>query len=293
LAFEEVNMEELASTVMATMTGLIKDKPIMLERNIPAGLPAVRADPIRIRQVLMNLLSNAAKFTDEGRIAVDISVQPRSSGGQEILVSVTDTGPGIGEEDQRKLFQAFSQVDDSPTRRTSGSGLGLSISQHLIQMHSGGIGVTSEIGQGSTFYFTLPLGDAAPREAPGAAGTILIIDDQPDSVAVFRGILEPEGFKVVEVNDAAGALKSLAQLRPDAIILDVGMGAGGGWQVLSTLKVGAGTKGIPVVVCSKLEEHEKAFGLGAADYLVKPVTGKDLVSALRRAGDLAKGANLP
>ncbi len=117
----------------------------------------MHADPIRVRQVLINLFSNAAKFTDEGEITVDAMVETNSAGVPMVRISVTDTGPGIAEEDQGKLFQAFSQVDDSPTRKTGGSGLGLSISQRLIQMHGGQIGLTSEVGQGSTFYFTLPV----------------------------------------------------------------------------------------------------------------------------------------
>ncbi len=136
---------------------LIKDKPIKLVRNIQDDLPIVRADAIRVRQVLLNLLSNAAKFTDQGEISVDASVQPGPAGVSEILISVTDTGIGISEEDQVKLFQAFSQVDNSPTRKTGGTGLGLSISQQLIQMHGGRIGVHSEVNKGSTFYFTLPI----------------------------------------------------------------------------------------------------------------------------------------
>jgi signal transduction histidine kinase len=137
------------------MTGLIKDKAITLKRNIQPDLPTVRADAIRVRQVMINLLSNAAKFTDEGEIVVDVEVKPSLSGRPELVVSVTDTGPGISPQDQAKLFQPFSQVDDSPTRKTGGTGLGLSICQHLIQMHGGRIGVHSAPGKGSTFYFTL------------------------------------------------------------------------------------------------------------------------------------------
>ena len=163
MAFEETNVGEIITAVMSTASGLVKDKPIRLTQKVPEVLPTVRADPIRVRQVLLNLLSNAAKFTEQGEIVVEASTQLDTTGLEEVIVRVTDTGPGISQEDQAKLFQAFSQVDDSPTRRTGGSGLGLSISQQLIQLQGGRIGVQSEVGQGSTFYFTLPVYSTAQK----------------------------------------------------------------------------------------------------------------------------------
>ncbi len=174
LAFEEVNIADLITSVMSTGQGLVKDKPIQLIRKIDTDLPSVRADAMRVRQVLLNLLSNAAKFTEEGEIIVEAHSQPNAYGISEVYVSVADTGPGISPEDQAKLFQAFSQVDDSPTRKTGGSGLGLAISQQLIQLHGGRIGVHSELGRGSTFFFTLPVfrgartSGLAPEPQPGA-----------------------------------------------------------------------------------------------------------------------------
>lgn len=158
LAFEDgVNLSEIVKGVMSTTVGLVKDKPITLNHTIDSSLPLLRVDPIKIRQVLLNLLSNAAKFTESGSINLEVEVIHSSSGNSEVKVSVTDTGVGIAAGDQSKLFQAFSQVDGSLTRKTGGSGLGLSICQHLIQMHNGRIGMTSEVGKGSTFYFYLPI----------------------------------------------------------------------------------------------------------------------------------------
>jgi signal transduction histidine kinase len=168
LAFEEVNLSDLITSVMSTGQGLVKDKLIQLVRKIDEELPMVRADAIRVRQVLLNLLSNAAKFTEQGEIVVEAHVEPNAYGIDQVHVSVADTGPGISEADQAKLFQAFSQVDDSPTRKTGGSGLGLAISQQLIQLHGGRIGLQSEIGHGSTFYFTLPV-FRGTKPAPAAA----------------------------------------------------------------------------------------------------------------------------
>ncbi len=169
LAFEDdVDLGAMIKSVMSTVVGLVKDKPIKLQQEIQPDLPGLRVDPMKIRQVLLNLLSNAAKFTEQGAITVKARLQ-HGAQGDEVLVQVIDTGPGISPEDQAKLFQPFSQVDGSLTRKTGGSGLGLSISHHLIRLHGGKIGIESEIGKGSTFYFTLPvptsdMANAAKRE---------------------------------------------------------------------------------------------------------------------------------
>jgi signal transduction histidine kinase len=158
LNFEEVNMIDLINSVMSTAVGLVKDKPIKLMRNLPIDLPHVQADSTKIRQIILNLISNAAKFTDEGTITVEAGKEIDPNGKPEIYVRVTDTGPGIAEKDRNKLFQPFSQVDDSPTRKTGGTGLGLSICKSLIELHHGRIGLfSSEVGKGSTFFFSLPL----------------------------------------------------------------------------------------------------------------------------------------
>ena len=283
LSFDEISVADIITSVMSTASGLVKDKPIKMVRHIDNNLPAVRADPIRLRQVLLNLLSNAAKFTDEGEITVDVSVQTGPAGRPEILVSVSDTGPGISQADQSKLFQAFSQVDDSPTRKTGGTGLGLSISQHLIQLHGGRIGVHSEPGKGSTFYFTLPI-YRAKEEVPEMHGgkVILAVDDDPQILALYERYLGPQGYDVIGLTDPARALERARQLKPYAITLDIMMPGFDGWQVLGELKRDADTRDIPVIVCSILEQQERGFSLGAADYLLKPILEDDLISALNR-----------
>lgn len=153
---DQVQVDDLVHSILSTATGLVKDKPIEIICEITPKLPAVRADPLKIRQVLLNLISNAAKFTDQGSITIKAEELSADSDSQYVKVSVTDTGQGISIEDQKKLFLPFSQVDASPTRKTGGSGLGLSICRHLIEMHQGQIGVQSDVGKGSTFYFTIP-----------------------------------------------------------------------------------------------------------------------------------------
>lgn len=170
LNFEEVRIADLITSVFSTAKGLVKEKPIQLIQRVPADMPTVRGDTMRVRQVLLNLISNAAKFTDEGSITVEARVQTSHTGKLEALISVTDTGPGISPEGQEKLFKAFSQVDGSATRKTGGSGLGLSICQNLVQLHGGRINVHSVEGKGSTFWFTLPLFHQAVQE-PSEAKT--------------------------------------------------------------------------------------------------------------------------
>jgi signal transduction histidine kinase/CheY-like chemotaxis protein len=282
LSFDEINLTDIITSVMSTASGLVKDKSIKLVRNIQGEIPAVRADAIRIRQVLLNLLSNAAKFTDEGEIVVDASVQPGPAGQAEILISVTDTGPGISPQDQEKLFQAFSQVDNSPTRKTGGTGLGLSISQQLIQMHGGRIGVHSALGKGSTFYFTLPIYREEVKAQSTGAKVILAVDDDPQVTALYERYLQPQGYQVVSLLDPTRAKERARQTKPFAITLDIMMPGYDGWQVLNDLKSDPETRDIPVIICSIIEDQERGFSLGAADYLLKPILEEDLLGALNR-----------
>ncbi len=285
LAFDEVNMSDVTSSVLSTMSGLVKDKPITLKKVIEPNLPTARADAIRVRQVMINLLSNASKFTDEGDIVVEVGVKPAPTGRMELQVSVIDTGPGISQEDQAKLFQAFSQVDDSPTRKTGGTGLGLSICQHLINMHGGRIWVDSEVGRGSTFSFTLPLYHQGDEDETGGAGgkkVILAIDDDPQVIGLYERYLQPENYQVVSLTDPARAVERVKQIKPYAITLDIMMPGVDGWQVLDLLKNDPETRNIPVIICSIIEDHDKGYTLGASDYLTKPILEDDLVNALDR-----------
>jgi CheY-like chemotaxis protein len=235
---------------------------------------------------MINLLSNAAKFTEDGTITISAEVQTNSSGQPEVIIKVSDTGAGIALEDRNKLFQPFSQVDSSPTRKTGGTGLGLSISRRLVELHGGLIDVTSEIGKGSTFYFTLPL----PKEIEGRnrlegrrdKKIVLVVDDDSQVISLYERFLQPQGYQVVAVTDPAQAVERARQLSPYAITLDVMMPGRDGWTVLADLKNNSDTRDIPVIVCSILEEDEKGFSLGASDYLVKPILEEDLLNSLDR-----------
>ena len=297
LNFEDLNLIDLVNSVMSTAVGLIKDKPIKLIRKLPQDLPTVRADATKIRQVLLNLLSNAAKFTEEGSITVELGQGFGPQGKPEVFVRVTDTGPGIAQKDQAKLFQPFSQVDDSPTRKTGGTGLGLSICKSLVELHNGRIGLFwSDVGQGSTFYFTLPIpfttevhpgeGEATDnanlKKLKPVPDIVLAVDDDPQVIGLYQRYLSSVGYSVVPVTDPALVLEQARQLKPFAITLDIMMPNRDGWQVLHDLKNDPATRSIPVIICSILEEGEKGASLGAADYLVKPILQEDLINAINR-----------
>ena len=282
LNFEEVHLSEMTTSVLTTARGLVKEKPIQLLQRIPADMPAVRGDTMRVRQVLLNLISNASKFTDEGSITVETLIQKGPTGKLEALINVIDTGPGISAEDQEKLFKAFSQVDGSATRKSGGSGLGLSICANLVQLQNGRIGVHSENGQGSTFWFTLPLYHQPEVEIPAGKKIILAIDDDPQVISLYERYLNPQGYHVVPLTDPSKAKERILEIKPFAVTLDIMMPSLDGWAVLTTLKSDPDTRDYPVIICSITEKADKGFSLGAADYLVKPILEEDLVHALDR-----------
>lgn len=286
ISFEEVDLGDLIKSVMSTAVGLVKDKPIELFQNIPENLPKVRADTTRVRQILLNLLSNAAKFTEEGSITIKVQGQTQASGEAEILVYVCDTGPGIAPHDQARLFQPFTQVDASPTRRTGGSGLGLSICKALVEMQGGRIGLESEVGVGTTFFFSLlPVDSDSRRRVPTAPiktnNTVLAIDPNHKVIEYYQKQLIEHGYNVIPVTDPSQAIFQARKERPFAITLDLIWPQEDGWQLLKSLKNNPSTQHIPVIICSMSEEKDKALRLGANGYLPKPILGEDLATVLQ------------
>jgi PAS domain S-box-containing protein len=282
LNFEEVNLADMVHSVLSTAKGLVKEKPIQLVSNVPAGTLTVRGDAMRIRQIFINLLSNAAKFTDEGAIKVEAQNQKSPDGKTEVMIRVTDTGPGISVEDQEKLFKAFSQVDGSATRKSGGTGLGLSICSNLVQLHGGRIGVTSEAARGSTFWFTLQPYHQPLDEIPPDRKVVVAIDDDPKVISLYERYLAPQGYYVIPFIEAKGAKERIIAIKPHAITLDIMMPNIDGWTLLAELKSDPLTRDIPVLICSILEQADKGFNLGAADYLIKPILEEDLVHAIKR-----------
>jgi signal transduction histidine kinase len=193
LAHETVDLEDTAQSVLSTVRGLVKDRPIKLIWKVEAGLPLIEADPIRLRQILLNFLSNAVKFTEKGQVKLDIF----RKGAHHVGINIADTGLGIDPKDYEKLFTAFEQVDSSPTRAIGGTGLGLPITRRLIELHQGVIEFESEVGRGTTFYVTLPLrqndeapfpdGNESPAEAKEAASSDKGPAEPAGATASFTG----------------------------------------------------------------------------------------------------------
>ena len=285
LSFEEVDLHAIFQTAISTARGLLKDRPIQLITDIPEILPTVWADSQRIRQVLINLVSNAAKFTEEGHIAI------RAEAGAEfVTISVSDTGIGIEPEAVNRLFIPFQQVDASTSRRAGGTGLGLAISRSFVEMHGGEIWVESEPGKGSTFFFTLPIYEVMRRQEREEEQidpdrpTILVVDDDEGVITLLKRYLKSEDCQVVGVRQSHNAVGTAQRLASylSAIILDVVMPNMDGWQVLRTLKQTPETKDIPVVLCSIVEGLDQGLDLGAAACLQKPVTRDEVLEAIRK-----------
>lgn len=289
LSIEEVSLKDIVNSTVSTARGLIKEKDIKLLDETPDELPIVLADRTRLRQVLLNLLQNATKFILEGHIKVFYdTVIDEETGAQLAQIRVEDTGIGISKEDQDKLFQRFSQVDSSLTRKVGGSGLGLSITQHLIEMQGGKIWLESVENEGSTFYFTIPIVGDTPEieeteeEIPEDSKIVVSIDDDEKIINLYRRYLGSHGFQVVPITDPTKALEQIKQIKPHAITVDIMMPNKDGWQVIGEIKSDPETKDIPIIICSIVEDKDKGFSLGASDYLVKPILEDEMVKAIKR-----------
>jgi signal transduction histidine kinase/DNA-binding response OmpR family regulator len=277
---------ELVQSVVETAVGLIKGKPIELRKDVAPGLPPIVADRTRVRQILLNLISNAAKFTESGTITVQVSRTDT-----EMIFSVTDTGIGIAPEDHQAVFEEFRQVDGNSDRHYEGTGLGLSICRRLIQLHGGRIWLESTLGAGSTFWFSLPYVMAESAEpavmtytspAETSVATVLVIDDDPSAIEIIATYLERDRYRVYGVSDSRRVVSEALRIQPAAIILDVLMPHKDGWEVLRELKADPLLRSIPILLYTIVEEQKLGFYLGASAYLVKPVDEVQLRETVNR-----------
>lgn len=288
---EPVKLGDLVDSTMSSAIGLTKGKPIELHQEIEDNLPPIEADKTRIRQVMLNLLSNAAKFTDAGSITVRVWQEYH-----DLITSVSDTGIGIPAHKLDTIFEEFRQADEGSDRSYQGTGLGLSICKRLIEMHNGRIWVESKVGVGSTFFFSLPLvcDISAPAQAEpvsvvpmahthGTPGIpIVVIEDDPAAIEIIATYLQPEGYTVYSVQDSRIALEEVRRLRPAAIILDILMPHKDGWSVLSDLKATPDLCHIPVICYTIVDDERLGLSLGASAYLVKPIEADVLCSTVKR-----------
>jgi signal transduction histidine kinase/CheY-like chemotaxis protein len=283
LAFSDMDLREIIRGVMSTAVALVKDKPIELVVDYPEDLPIIQADSIRVRQILLNLVSNAAKFTERGKIGVSAQLDTWE-GTPEIRVCVMDTGPGIEPKDQAKLFEPFSQVDASPTRKTGGTGLGLSICRHLVDLHGGRIWLESVPGQGSKFFFTLPVqASGQPQLAPPAPGrSVVLLTSHANLHEDLRRALEAEEVSVTLADASEKALLSASASTPLAIIVDPSKEGESAWRAIYVLKQAEATKKIPLIVAGVSSTDRQARCLPVVDVLIKPLSPSSLLPTLKR-----------
>ncbi len=245
----------------------------------------ITADELRLKQVLLNLISNAVKFTPEGG-----SVTVRAwTGGPEVIITVTDTGIGIAESDRSRIFDSFQQGTRSASS-SEGTGLGLTLTRRIVELHGGRMWLESEVGLGSTFGLALPRqvrpGPVAGWSEPAvedARRAVVVIEDDPSSAELVGVHLTAAGLRTVAVRTGEEGLAAIRALRPTAVVLDIHLPGMDGWDVLSVLKGDPKLASIPVVIVSVLPERGRGFALGASDYLVKPVSKEGLLGAVWRA----------
>jgi len=292
---ESFDVATLVHEVASTVETLVQKKANTLTVELAGDLGEMHTDVVKLRQCLFNLIGNAAKFTENGHIAVRAARDHRD--GQDwISFAVADSGIGMSEEQLHGLFERFSQADVSTTRRFGGTGLGLAITRAFARLLGGDIAVESTAGQGSTFTVLVPATlpeTPAPDPAPppdiaarvvDAAGCVLVIDDDPAARDLLARFLEREGYKVCTAADGRTGLELAHTAAPRLILLDVMMPQMDGWSVLSTLKADPAVASIPVVMTTFVNDQNLGYSLGAADYLTKPIEWDELKRVMDRLG---------
>ena len=317
VAYEQVDVRELLTSVVEETQAMAIERHLVLRAEIEEGVGSLESNTIKLRQIMLNLVSNALKYTEQGEVIV--SARRLDATGEEpeaVVLSVKDTGIGIPPEAQERIFEAFYQVQGGYTRKTGGTGLGLAITSRLTALLGGKIELTSAPGQGSTFTVTLPIKAiplqeakqiprlhpareilasrpsfptgkrspevARPEAADGERNLVLAVDDNPDVIVLLKMALKDSPYTVVGVQDPAHVMELVQEMRPGAITLDVLMDDTNGWQILDQLKRNPATASIPVVMLTVISEPAAGYVLGADDYLVKPFNKETLLNTLQK-----------
>ncbi len=307
---EHIDLVEVVQSAFAELQSLAERKGLEYRLRVPDRLPLAYTDPLRVRQVVINLLSNAAKFTARGRVEAELAAHGR----EHFRIVIKDTGIGIEERSLPIIFERFRQVDGSMTRAASGVGLGLSIVRQIVDLLGGEIEVTSKVGEGSTFTVTLPLtapeenaagardGDESPQFAAGGQQSqgapraavqeregdddgrpvVVVIEDDDDAAALLSETLERAGYRVLRAPGGAEGLRLAREHDPVAVTLDVMMPEMDGWRVLQAMRADRRLSSVPVIVCSIVDNRPLGYSLGASDYLLKPVDPQTLTETLDR-----------
>jgi hypothetical protein len=300
LYLERFELAPVVHQTADTVEPLVAKTGNRLERRVPDDLGAVRMDMTKIRQCLLNLLSNASKFTENGIVTLTVWREPAAGeeGAEQVFFEVRDNGIGIPEDKLGTIFDEFRQADDSTTRRFGGTGLGLAISRRFCRMMGGDITVSSAVDRGSVFTMRIPARVDALEAARGASqagaaershtaaqqgkAVVLVIEDDPHAGELLARTLERGGFHPVVAETGEQGLELARAIRPAVITLDVMMKGLDGWTVLETLKGEPELAETPVVMVTMLEDRDLGYALGAAEYLTKPVDRDELIAVVER-----------
>jgi CheY-like chemotaxis protein len=302
----DFDLHPLLESVEHGYSALAEARSLSLRMVVASGVPRrVRGDPLRVRQILSNYLSNALKFTESGSVSVHV----RKLDGDLIRFEVEDTGSGIAPDVQARLFQPFTQADDSTTRRFGGTGLGLSICSELAMLMGGRVGLSSRPGVGSLFWAELPLPASEPTVPSSAFGTLgdpasgleglslMIVEDNPVNMMVAVALLEQCGIRVAQAVNGAEAVAAIAARadagRPfDLVLMDVQMPVLGGHDATRVLRRRFSAQELPVIALTAAaltSERDDALAAGMNDFLTKPIDAQRLHDALLRW----RGARVP
>ena len=288
-----LSLPELMEHGLAMVREQATQHRITLSLDVAPEVGVVWGDELKLKQVVLNLLTNAVKFTPEGG-SVEASA---TVVGSEARVAVRDTGIGIPKDEHERIFEAFQRGGRSPQASAEGTGLGLTLSKRIVELHGGELWMTSRPDAGSTFGFAIPvsgpgavphvgaLGERSEEALEGEAATpdtVVLVEDDRHSAELLAVYLEGAGYRTALARDGVEGLELARRLRPCAIVLDIVLPRLDGWALLAQLKADPATSSCPVVIVSMLDQRGKGFALGAADYLVKPVDRDEMLDALTR-----------
>ncbi|MGA8598137.1 MAG: two-component regulator propeller domain-containing protein [Bryobacteraceae bacterium] len=299
----DFDLRECLASAMKSMAFRADQKALRLVYDVDPDVPElVKADPVRLRQIILNLLGNAIKFTEKGEVALEVACEAENASGAALHFIVRDTGIGIPLEKLTSIFDAFSQADSSTTRKFGGTGLGLAICNRLVQLMGGKIWAESELGRGSAFHFTVNVGAASapvPAEPVRPAATImepisathedtkvpalrvLLAEDNPANRMVARLTLEQAGFHVHEVENGRDALDAALRIRFDVILMDCRMPVMDGYEAAAQIRQSPGPgRRVPIIALTASafkEDRERAEQAGMDDFVIKPFHGKELI----------------
>lgn len=307
---KQVHLTGLVDAVFMICQPLLKNKPVRLINQIPLDFPVVLADPDRLQQIMYNLVGNAIKYTEHGEVVVSAEQKDGRA-----LIKVADTGRGIANELQKIIFEPFKQGDPHLAREAGGTGLGLSVSKQLVELHGGELLVESELGKGSVFSFTLPISQTEQQLAHPVAMTlevyqhdehdvtppsltvkqhairVLVADDEPVNVQVLLNQLMLEGMEVKVASRGKQVLEMVHQYAFDVVILDVMMPQMSGYEICRKLRETYSLVELPIIMLtakSQLQDKLTAFAMGANDYVTKPCAKEELISRIQTLARLKK-----